>query len=591
MKTTDLFRFNRSAERINESIEKTFGQRLNLESFDLHKLEDARNKLRTQIHDARSQSGFNENIENEAMTKAQWMLDAINAEIAEREEFIADAGPAEVEEGAMSEIAAELGQIADDEDYDKLYDLLSDSGPVGKYLQGQIEEITGETGLHPKDDFEKIEQMLMDHIQQEFGGQNDDEGGETDDNYALASAGFGSDEDYESIETEDESPRMSMAQELYKSNPDLDSEDDILNAGFAIMKQRDGAKAARYYFSYDEDFPSDFISEYKWLQRQEHDVGEDVTMERERDPEDWDEGNTEPPNNFAVSINGKQWKVFKGRGQYAEDDREKQHYRQLKDWAAKKSESTGKKWEVNVTGAPATESIQTELSKNTLKSYQDKAGKEIVHTMTSGDYMTTDKSAKKVMNRMRGSEKADNKIYKKENESIQRTQGESMSNLREGEVQQASAIVTAKTMVDRVSRWIEELSSMENDTLLQLGDSIRDEMGQEQAKAFISSVAPAIQQALENLKSTRETMATGVRQLTGEEQGAEMLGGEPAGMGGDEMGPAEPDAMNMGGDMGDMGGEDEFAAAEPAAGGLGDAGREQRESINRSSSLLKVLAG
>jgi len=379
-----------------------------------------------------------------------------------------------------------------------------------------------------------------------------------------------------------------MAQELYKSNPDLDSEDDILNAGFAIMKQRDGAKAARYYFSYDEDFPSDFISEYKWLQRHEHDVGEDLTMERDRDPEDWDEGNTEPPNNFAVSINGKQWKVFKGRGQYAEDDREKQHYQQLRAWAAKKSESTGKKWEVNVTGAPATESIQTELSKNTLKSYQDKAGKEIVHTMTSGDYMTTDKSAKKVMNRMRGSEKADNKIYKKENESIQRTQGESMSNLREGEVQQASAIVTAKTMVDRVSRWIEELSSMENDTLLQLGDSIRDEMGQEQAKGFISSVAPAIQQALENLKSTRETMATGVRQLTGEEQGAEMLGGEPAGMGGDEMGPAEPDAMNMGDEMG---GEDEFAAAEPAAGGLGDAGREQRESINRSSSLLKVLAG
>ena len=162
-----------------------------------------------------------------------------------------------------------------------------------------------------------------------------------------------------------------------------------------------------------------------------------------------------------------------------------------------------------------------------------------------------------------------------------------MSNLREGEVQQASAIVTAKTMVDRVSRWIEELSSMENDTLLQLGDSIRDEMGQEQAKGFISSVAPGIQQALENLKSTRETMATGVRQLTGEEQGAEMLGSEPAGMG-DEMEPAEPDTMNMGDEMG---GEDEFAAAEPAAGGLGDAGREQRESINRSSSLLKVLAG
>jgi hypothetical protein len=208
--------------------------------------------------------------------------------------------------------------------------------------------------------------------------------------------------------------------------------------------------------------------------------------------------------------------------------------------------------------------------------------------------MTTDKSAKKVMNRMKGSEKADNKIYKRENESIEQT-GDNMRNLREGEIQQASAIVTAKTMVDRVGRWIEELSGMENDTLLQLGDSIRDEMGAEQAKTFISACAPAIQAALENLKSTREALSTSVRQLTGEEQPAEMLGGEP-GMGGDDMGgEAEPDMMNTGGDeMGppeDELGGDEFGAADAAAGGIETAGREQRESINRSNSLLRVLAG
>lgn len=176
-------------------------------------------------------------------------------------------------------------------------------------------------------------------------------------------------------------------------------------------------------------------------------------------------------------------------------------------------------------------------------------------------------------------------------ENTEDSQGEEMTKVTEGEIQQASAIVTAKTMVDRVGRWIEELSGMENDTLLQLGDSIRDEMGSEQAKAFISAVAPAIQQALENLKTTRETLSTGVRQLTGEEQGAEMLGSEPgADMGGDELGAAEPDAMNTGGEeMGPP--EDEFAAAEPAAGGLGDAGREQRESIQYQNRLLKVLAG
>lgn len=437
MKTQDLFRFNRSADRINESIEKTFGQRLNLESFDLPKLEDARNKLRTQIHDARNQSGFNENLENETLTKAQWMLDTINAEIAEREEFVSDAGLAEIQDaGSMQqrvtqllkqfeEEAMEMGAYGDP-DMDKIIKLL-DQGNA----KGAADEVYGSFTDQDGDEMQQLEPMV-DDLEADFealaADAGDDQGGETDDDYAMKSAGFGSDEDYESI--------------------------------------------------------------------------------------------------------------------------------------------------------------QTELSTNTLKSYQDKAGKDIVNTMTSGDYMTTDKSTKKVMNRMKGSERANSKIDKK-NESMQSTQGEDMSNVTEGEVQQASAIVTAKTMVDRVGRWIEELSGMENDTLLQLGDSIRDEMSQEQAKTFISAVAPAIQQALENLKTTRETLATGVRTLTGEEQGAEMLGGEPSSdAGADEMAPAEPDAMNAGGEQ--LG--DEFAAAEPAA-GVGDAGREQRESIDRSSTLLRLLAG
>lgn len=167
------------------------------------------------------------------------------------------------------------------------------------------------------------------------------------------------------------------------------------------------------------------------------------------------------------------------------------------------------------------------------------------------------------------------------------TQGGNVRKLKEGEIQQASAIVTAKTMVDRVGRWIEELSGMENDTLLTLGDSIRDEMSQEQAKQFISTVAPAIQSALTQLKDTREVLASGVRQLTGEEQSAEMLGGripgEPDVTPGEEpMEPAAPDMMNP---------ADEFAVAEPAAGGFEAAGREKRESINFHNRIMKVLAG
>ncbi len=434
MKTTDLFKANRSSQRLNETFEKTFGKRLDLANFDLPRLEDARNKLRTQLSQTRSQSGFNETLENEAVTQAQWMLDAINAEIAERSEFVADPSVAEVEEGYSSEVEDFFHKVANggDEGYEMLYD--AQGGKFGKDIekavQDMYDDISIDSRLHPDDDFEEIFDRMMDRIMDDYEDKDSDpdEGGETDDNYAMTSAGFGSDEDYgdfpESIEE--------------KAPP--------------------GAKAER-------------------------------------------------------------------------------------------------------------------MVKHIKKGYA-KDGK-----LTDKEKSIAYATAWKQHN-------------KEKNESIE--SGEDMTTLREGEVQQASAIVTAKTMVDRVSRWIEELSGMENDTLLQLGDSIRDEMGAEQAKSFISQCAPAIQQALENLKTTRETLSTGVRQLTGEEQGAEMLGAEPGAegdMGGEEeLGAAEPDMMNAGED--EMGGaEDEFAAAEPAAGGLGDAGREQRESIDRSNRLLKVLAG
>ena len=48
----------------------------------------------------------------------------------------------------------------------------------------------------------------------------------------------------------------------------LETEDEILSAGFALMKQRDGIKSARYYFMYNEDYPADLISEYRFLQQQ-----------------------------------------------------------------------------------------------------------------------------------------------------------------------------------------------------------------------------------------------------------------------------------------------------------------------------------
>lgn len=59
-----------------------------------------------------------------------------------------------------------------------------------------------------------------------------------------------------------------LAQEIFAENPRVDSEDQLLGMGFDRMRVRRGLKSARYYFWYDEDFPSDFVSEYFWLQRE-----------------------------------------------------------------------------------------------------------------------------------------------------------------------------------------------------------------------------------------------------------------------------------------------------------------------------------
>jgi len=275
-----------------------FGTQLDLDSFDTPKLEDARNKLRTQIHTARNQSGFNETIENEALTKAQFMHDAIVAELMDRQEHIVDTTQTEAADSLESEVSKIMKQFDEDmleiggygmPDEDKIVELLRQGdveGAVDIVWSSYADQDGGE--LRNMDNYiEDLEDQFTDLAQ----GGDEDEGGETDDGYALSSAGFGSDEDYESIE-----------------------------------------------------------------------------MERVRDPEDWDEGNTEPPNNFAVSINGKRWKVFKGRGQYADDHREQAHYQQLKDWARKKSEATGKKWEVSITGEDPTESINYENKEQTGES-------------------------------------------------------------------------------------------------------------------------------------------------------------------------------------------------------------------------------
>ena len=82
----------------------------------------------------------------------------------------------DMNEGVMSEIDAELRNIVANEDFDTLYELFTANTPAGKFVQDMYDDVVIDTGLHPDDDFERIEQIVFDRLADDFGEQGVAEG-------------------------------------------------------------------------------------------------------------------------------------------------------------------------------------------------------------------------------------------------------------------------------------------------------------------------------------------------------------------------------------------------------------------------------
>jgi hypothetical protein len=168
-------------------------------------------------------------------------------------------------------------------------------------------------------------------------------------------------------------------------------------------------------------------------------------------------------------------------------------------------------------------------------------------------------------------------------ESIQRY-------LAEGEEGKAEIIMAVKDMVDKFTNWSENIAQMQAQTAMEMADSIRNEMGPDQAEQFTSAVQPALDAAFQAVKSAREALNTTVGTLTGEAPAA--MGAEP-GMPGDDMGGDMDMGVgpDMGDDMGmdaDMGGDDMDMEPDVDVSG---SDRMKRESIENRLRLTKILAG
>jgi len=155
--------------------------------------------------------------------------------------------------------------------------------------------------------------------------------------------------------------------------------------------------------------------------------------------------------------------------------------------------------------------------------------------------------------------------------------------VKEGAEESAQLVMASKDMVDKVTGWMENTASMQTETMLELADAIRDEMGVEKSEAFTNSVKPSLESLYTSLEATREALTGGVAILTGE-QAPDTIGADS-----DSEEPAMEPTTDDDADMPDQ--TDDFSASEPATGGEEPADRSKRESfIQMSRRLAETLS-
>lgn len=156
------------------------------------------------------------------------------------------------------------------------------------------------------------------------------------------------------------------------------------------------------------------------------------------------------------------------------------------------------------------------------------------------------------------------------------------SMLKESEVQQAQVVLAAQDLVDKMQSMLEDTTELQFKELPALVDSIKNQVGIDQAQQFNTDASAALAGLVQNLQGAKQQLETALGVVTGQAQPAPAL---DAAMAGAEQG-AELGA-EAGADLGaELGAEDgaELGAEElpaeepeaPAVGGKGALGRARR---------------
>ena len=94
---------------------------------------------------------------------------------------------------------------------------------------------------------------------------------------------------------------------------------------------------------------------------------------------------------------------------------------------------------------------------------------------------------------------------------------ESRRPLNEDEVSQAQVVLAAQDMVDRVQKMVEDMIDLQYKDVPALADTMKGELGTDQAMQFKDAMGAALSTLAETLNTTKEQMDAAVAIVTGEE--------------------------------------------------------------------------
>jgi hypothetical protein len=151
--------------------------------------------------------------------------------------------------------------------------------------------------------------------------------------------------------------------------------------------------------------------------------------------------------------------------------------------------------------------------------------------------------------------------------------------LRESEVQQAQVVLAAQDMVDKMQGMLEDVSELQFKELPALVDSIKNQVGIDQATQFNTDASAALSGLMQNLQGAKQQLDAALGVVTGQtpppDAGMASMGAAPAG-------GMAPDAAAAGAELGAEAGAELGAEAGAEAGDELDAAAAQAGSLGRS---------